>query len=355
MRSFFAEYSLAYLCGHLHDGAGKITRMQHLHKSGLAELELADWKHSRTFRILSFDHDLFSFTDFSWRKSSLFIHITNPPNWQLTNPEKQPVGRIAASTHVRALIFSELPLVGVFAVVDGGSPVAMTRAGNSTNLWTARWTPLTSEPGTVLVYAVDSRGQRQNVTNRYNLHYDRLTPSKFSPLGTFILSVDFCVYFGFAFWLGCSIPLFFMFLMSPIFARISGRQALRLSWSFLLRFQILFGRAPFCTHLSYPLMAWTLWVMTLPWFAGFVTDDTLGLVAAWGIIYKGQHHLAHEVYAAGFWDVLSYCGRPCCTVRISRSASGAARACVRTAASSTASFSCWCWLSLCCGSIRCFK
>ena len=65
--------------------------MQHLHKSGLAELELADWKHSRTFRILSFDHDLFSFTDFSWRKSSVFIHITNPPNWHLTNPEKQVI------------------------------------------------------------------------------------------------------------------------------------------------------------------------------------------------------------------------------------------------------------------------
>ena len=83
-------------------------------------------------------------------------------------------------------------------------------------------------------------------------------------------------------------------------------EALRLSWSFLLRFQILFGRAPFCTHLSYPLMVWTVWVMTLPWFAGSITDDALGLVAAWGIIYKGQHHLAHEVYAAGFWDVLSF-------------------------------------------------
>lgn len=91
MRQLFSDYSTAYLCGHLHDGAGKIRRMQHLHQNGLAELELADWKHSRIFRILSFDHDIFSFTDFSWRKSSIFIHITHPPNWQLTNPEKQVI------------------------------------------------------------------------------------------------------------------------------------------------------------------------------------------------------------------------------------------------------------------------
>lgn len=304
MRQLFSDYSTAYLCGHLHDGAGKIRRMQHLHQNGLAELELADWKHSRIFRILSFDHDIFSFTDFSWRKSSIFIHITHPPNWQLTNPEKQPIDRIQSSTHVRALIFSETAVEKVHAIIDG-KIVDMVQV-NTSNLWTAPWSPRSDEPGEVIIVAVDTAGRHENVSNIYNLHYDRITPSKFSPLGTFILSVDFCVYFGFAFWIGSAIPLLFMFLMSPIFAKITGRQALRLSWSFLLRFQILFGRTPYCTHLSYPLMLWTCWIMFLPWFLGRVINDVLGMVSVWGIVYEGQLHMSHEIYAAGFWDIVSF-------------------------------------------------
>ena len=48
---------------------------------------------------------------------------------------------------------------------------------------------------------------------------------QFSTTGTFILSVDFCVYFAAAFWLGLSIPLFFMFSMSKFYSRLSSRQA----------------------------------------------------------------------------------------------------------------------------------
>lgn len=176
MREFFAEYSTAYLCGHLHDGAGQITRMQHLHKSGLAELELGDWKYNRKFRILSFDHDLFSFTDFYWRKSDTFIHITNPPNWLLTNPEKQPIGKIGSSTHVRALIFSKLQLKKVDAIIDGKT-VRMEQVENS-NLWVAPWDPKSNEPGNVTVITYDDQNHSEKVSNFYNLHYSKIQSSK---------------------------------------------------------------------------------------------------------------------------------------------------------------------------------
>ena len=60
-----------------------------MHRNGVAELELADWKKNRMFRILSFDHDIFSYTDQKWKNDGIYIHITNPPQWQLTNPSKQ--------------------------------------------------------------------------------------------------------------------------------------------------------------------------------------------------------------------------------------------------------------------------
>jgi len=147
------------------------------------------------------------------------------------------VDRIGGSSHVRALIFSVRPVSGAYAIIDN-QKVKMVQV-NDSNLWVAPWKPMSGSPGNVTIIATDRDGNIENVTNIYNLQYDRIMPSKvffqifyrkkhiffkFSPLGTFILSVDFCVYFGFAFWLSCTIPLLFMFLMSPIFAKISGRQ-----------------------------------------------------------------------------------------------------------------------------------
>ena len=88
-RNLFSSLSIAYLCGHLHNGGGVIPKMQHMHRNGVAELELADWKKNRMFRILSFDHDIFSYTDQKWKDQGIYIHITNPPQWQLTNPSRQ--------------------------------------------------------------------------------------------------------------------------------------------------------------------------------------------------------------------------------------------------------------------------
>ena len=53
-------------------------------------------------------------------------------------------------------------------------------------------------------------------------------------------------------------------------------------------------------------MAWTIWIMFLPWFFGYVVSGKLGLVSVWGIVYESQLHFAHEVYAAGFWDIVSF-------------------------------------------------
>ena len=94
MREIFGSMSLAYLCGHLHNGAGLVPHMQHMHSTGVAELELSDWKKNRAFRIMTMDHDLFSFSDHKWSPSGIYVHISNPPEWRLTNPSKQVRFRI---------------------------------------------------------------------------------------------------------------------------------------------------------------------------------------------------------------------------------------------------------------------
>jgi len=310
MRDLFASLSIAYLCGHLHNGGGVIPKMQHMHRNGVAELELADWKKNRIFRILSFDHDIFSYTDFKWiPNNSIYIHITNPPQWQLTNPSKQPVDRIAGSSHVRSLIFCEEEIISVIATIDG-KKVEMERTGQ-TQLWTAPWKPKTDTEGTVKIDVVTASGN-SSASHEYKTNYNSIKSSTFSTTGTFILSVDFCVYFAAAFWLGLSIPLFFMFSMSKLYSRLStGRQSLQLKWNFFLRFQILFGYDPYFRNLSLPLASWSIWIMFLPWFVGNVVDSPsgehyYGVVSTWGIFYDGEMHKSHEVFASGFWDIVTF-------------------------------------------------
>ena len=84
--------------------------------------------------------------------------------------------RIAASTYVRALIFSDKAVLTVHALVDNAL-VKMTRI-NGSNLWIGPWSPRTNEPGNVTIIATDVDGNRDNVTNFYNLHYDRIKPSQ---------------------------------------------------------------------------------------------------------------------------------------------------------------------------------
>eukprot|EP00798_Chlamydomonas_sp_ICE-L_P019866 gene19866-26560_t len=99
----------AYLCGHLHDTFGHRTHRMHPKSSPtatgyLAELEMADWKHSRWFRLATTDKDAgLSFADFSFQRdldeegdaeepfevipidktriiSSFIVIITSPPD-----------------------------------------------------------------------------------------------------------------------------------------------------------------------------------------------------------------------------------------------------------------------------------
>ena len=81
-----------------------------MHRNGVAELELADWKKNRMFRILSFDHDIFSYTDQKWKNQGIYIHITNPPQWQFTNPSRQVIFLI--SNNILYLINYFSPWIG---------------------------------------------------------------------------------------------------------------------------------------------------------------------------------------------------------------------------------------------------
>ena len=109
--------TLAYLCGHLHHLGGISYTMYARRPEGHLELELADWKVNRRYRIIAIDHDLLSFTDTYYMKWPVIL-VTNPKDVRFSAPLVEPLSRMEYSTHIRLLIFSPHEIDKVFAKVD---------------------------------------------------------------------------------------------------------------------------------------------------------------------------------------------------------------------------------------------
>ena len=108
---------LAYLSGHLHTLGGLAPRLYALHRSGTPELELADWKENRAWRLLAIDNGLLSFTDLrhgDWPA----VLVTNPKPAAMVAPGVESLRRVLASKAVRVLVFSPLAVTEVGVRVD---------------------------------------------------------------------------------------------------------------------------------------------------------------------------------------------------------------------------------------------
>ena len=109
-----------YLSGHVH-----MTNLYQLQPPGFLDIEVADWKTRRVFRVGAVDHSIFSFTDTvldSWP----IIVITNPKPSLFLMPKIEPIERIESSTHIRALVFSKNAIKEVIVSIDGSPETVMT-------------------------------------------------------------------------------------------------------------------------------------------------------------------------------------------------------------------------------------
>lgn len=81
LRRIISDYdtSLAYMCGHLHSLAGLVPRMYALQADSFLELEVADWKVCRKYRVAAIDHGLLSFVDIQHGVWPVVL-VTNPKN-----------------------------------------------------------------------------------------------------------------------------------------------------------------------------------------------------------------------------------------------------------------------------------
>eukprot|EP00117_Sycon_ciliatum_P037643 scpid35099/ scgid4569/ Transmembrane protein 62 len=148
----------AYLSGHLHDLGGLADHLYAQQTSGQLELELADWRVNRRFRILAFDHDLLSFGDYEFNEFPTVL-ITNPKSAEFHVRNREPLGRMRHSSHIRVLVFSPRIITSVKVFIDGRALGNAVPTSTGSHLYVIRWSPSDYSEGfhTVTVEASDTK------------------------------------------------------------------------------------------------------------------------------------------------------------------------------------------------------
>ncbi|KAI5751349.1 hypothetical protein M8J77_006623 [Diaphorina citri] len=187
--------AVAYLCGHLHQLGGAVPHMYTRQQNGILELELADWKNSRTFRVAAFDHGLFSFVDVPHGQWPVIL-ITNPKHAQFLSP-REPVKSMLHSKHIRILVFSPADIREVSIRLDSDTEWSPCRHVSGP-LYVHQWDPsLYSEHiHTLHVRAVDVTGSTTTQSQPFSLDGTRI-PFQFLP--RLLLMVNVTTFFQLCF------------------------------------------------------------------------------------------------------------------------------------------------------------
>ncbi|KAL7061410.1 hypothetical protein AAHC03_0304 [Spirometra sp. Aus1] len=153
LRGLMSKTTFAYFCGHLHTLMRAVPYMYAIQPEGFFELELADWRDSRFFRVVAVDNDLVSFVDVPMTgldsEDWPLVIITNPKNAAFLLPNKEPTDLIQRSTHIRILAWSKWPLKRISISIDGNyqgdaqpaSSLSSTSTTNSSPLFVLPWKP----------------------------------------------------------------------------------------------------------------------------------------------------------------------------------------------------------------------
>lgn len=191
----------AYLSGHLHGFLEKLhpwfgAQLYGRHGGGTLELEVSDFVHRGRYRVMAVDHDVVSFSDFTQtdhpHDAPGGIHggaatdsdwpaivVTNPKAAAYLTPHECHT-RIAASAHVRMLVFGPDRIATVSVAIDGSSLGDAAKAAGRPSqladdevspLWVAPWSPAELGAGTheITVVATDVAGRRHTVTQSFSV------------------------------------------------------------------------------------------------------------------------------------------------------------------------------------------
>ena len=294
--------SLAYLCGHLHHLGGISYTMYSRQPDGYLELELADWKVNRRYRIMAIDHDLASFVDTNYLNWPVIL-VTNPKEASLSVPIVEPLTRMKYSTHIRILIFSPHYIDSVIARVDGIELKELFQHIQGP-LYVIKWHPSHYFNGLhTLQIEVNSTGLITRKTSSFSL--DGQVPL-YSIISNFILfshppSIIFYLYY--IFWFICIILILLSLFAPP---RIEAY------------LEILYWTRPLKKYTNVKIMWFiaNIYPILGPWCIGVVSSHfSLGIIYLYGIQLPSGFIPLYYMYGIALEQLLTF-NIPCTLILI---------------------------------------
>ncbi|XP_025020778.1 transmembrane protein 62 isoform X1 [Python bivittatus] len=292
------RFALVYLCGHFHTLNGLMPVLHTRHPDGTLELELGDWMENRKYRILAFDHDLFSFADLKFEEWPVVL-VTNPKSYLYSSYAHEPLQRILHSTHIRILAFSPYPIKFVKVMIDGfylGDAVQV-----SESLFVLKWAPQNYSQGfhQIAVTVQDVSGKSATQLHTFAMQED--LSLKFGLLASWLLLTDHYIWVRTLFLLTViaqvALLIIFRFREKPTFKKPLG-VAVQTSFSLhvLSKTDLFF----------YSFLVLSLYTLLGPWFIGELIEGHIGLCFSFGLIINGHFFEGSSTFLVGISQVLFF-------------------------------------------------
>ncbi|CAH0560338.1 unnamed protein product [Brassicogethes aeneus] len=297
------DSGLVYVCGHLHKLGGIVPKMYAMQKAGFLELELGDWKENRVYRLIAIDHGLLSFVDQHHNQWPLVL-ITNPKNALFFNPQKENLMNIKHSTHIRVLAFSLDKITSVKVRVNRGAWIEC--ANKKGPLYVVEWNPLEYNVGIHNIEAEvrDVNGRKTIESQPFAIDGSRLSFS-FLPKMTLMTNASAMFRAMFAAMIIASIvPLSILKYLNELVAvgkmtkpklHGCGRAWLRRLWLLST-----------VNRLFWPMILYPVYLIIGPWSIGYLVEDHIGVIFAWGIFVNGAYLPGSFTYAYGFIQLVTF-------------------------------------------------
>ncbi|XP_014673085.1 PREDICTED: transmembrane protein 62-like isoform X2 [Priapulus caudatus] len=293
---------LAYMCGHLHTLGGIIDRMYAFQKTGNLELELADWKDNRRYRVVAIDHGLLSFVDAQFRKWPIIL-ITNPKDAMFEMPYHEPLESMLNSTHIRILVFSPGAVKAVKVRIDNDQWKDTVHVSGP--LYVLAWDPRKFSTGVHTIHATaeDEEGYHGSISQQFSLSGSPV--QQLSLLARLLLMTNICTLLQsvFAVLLGLTvIPLTVLKFYRPRPQFNYGCSPISWVKVLLWRLHLLAS----VNELFYPLVLSAVFLTAGPFFVGEAMDGHIAVFFVWGIYIKGSYLPGDVTFTYGIAHLLTF-------------------------------------------------
>ncbi|XP_058688025.1 transmembrane protein 62 isoform X2 [Poecile atricapillus] len=265
---------------------------------GTLELELGDWMDNRRYRILAFDHDLFSFADLNFEEWPVVL-ITNPKSFLYSSSTHEPLVKILYSTHIRILAFSPSVISSVKVYIDG---VYLGNAHQvSGPLYVLKWSPQNYREGfhhiDVTVQDASGRigtrghlfGMEENLSLRFDFWSSVILLSDHYVLAR--------VLFGLIVLIQITLLVVFRHLQKPALKEKPGLLTLT---SYSLH---VFSKT---NTFYYSILVLNLYTILGPWFVGELIDGQMGACFSFGVFVGGSFLQGSMTFVVGILQMMFF-------------------------------------------------